>query len=689
MKKLTFFKSLIAAIMMAISLSLSAQNTLEGTCPGYCDPSGGGAVATATDAFYMTINTETNGDVTFSILGVPNNTTTVFRNNGWADGIITAITVNGDANAANKYFTRTISSDKKVVTLVKQSEIPANATIIINGILEYKTADTGDESNLWPTVNISFQYGTTCNFVQTPLATPTITNIDADKKITFTNVPNAASYKVYVYRDDALVHSQEVVSGDVINFTPTVTYDYTVKLQAISNDINYTNSAYSEGYTWPLTAEGVELGPSKFCDYVIGSNADDYAYLSWETDANGNVVITISGYAGDTNTSFRSAGLGGDLSKFTVNGNPASNYFTRTYAGDGSTTYTLTLISGASILPGDKISYTGGTVEWKTSKNTNAYKTYTFTDYVYGTDCSSLPTVTTDPSSISFSPTVGSQTFTITGTNLTGAITITPPRGLTVNPSIISPDENGEINQTVTVNWTSGTTSGSTLQISGGGLVSNVAVLVNTSGFSDYCNKVIYQQNSTNYPAYMTIDMSSDKTQMVFSIAPYNEGDGTIWNRIFKIVVNGGTANALVASNVLSADKTQITITFTQPLQVGDQVTFGGPMVWETNANHNIFIDALQGPYVVGQTCSLEGGPVSSSTNILDKSITIYPNPASESIYFSNKVAEANLFTLQGQKVLSVQNSMSLNISNLRKGLYIVKLIDLSGNQQTSKIEVQ
>lgn len=689
MKKLTFFKSFIVAIMLTISVGLSAQNTLEGTCPGYCDPSGAGAVATATDAFYMLINTEANGDITFTILGVPNNTTTAFRNNGWADGIITAITVNGDANAANKYFTRTISSDKKVVTLVKQSEIPVNATIIINGILEYKTADTGDESNLWPTVNITFQYGTTCNFVQTPLEAPTITNIDSDKKITFTEVDNAAGYKVYVYRDDALVYSQEVSSGDVINFTPTVTYDYTVKLQAISNDIHYTNSAYSEGYTWHLTAGSVDLGPSKFCDYIIGDNINNYAYISWETDAEGNVVISISGYAGDTNTSFRSAGLGSDLSKFTVNGNSASNYFTRTYGGTGSTTYTLTLIPGASILPGDKISYTGGTVEWKTTNNTNAYRTYTFSEYIYGTDCSSLPTVTTDPSSITFSPTVGTQTFTVNGTNLTGSITITPPRGLTVTPSTISPDENGEINQAVTVNWTTGTSSGSTIQISGGGLTSNVVVLVNTSGFSNYCNKVIYQENTTNYPAYMTIDMSSDKTQMVFSIAPYNESDGTIWNRIVNIVVNGGTANALVASNVLSADKTQITITFTQPLQDGDQVTFGNPMVWETNENHNIFINALQGPYVVGQTCSLEGGPISSSTNILDKSITIYPNPASERINFSNKVAEANLFTLQGQKVLSVQNSMSLNISNLPKGLYVVKLIDLSGNQQTSKIEIR
>ena len=115
MKKLTFFKSLIAAIMMTISLGVSAQNTLSGTCPGYCDPSGAGALTTATDAFYMLINTETNGDVTFTILGVPNNTTTFFRGNGWADGIITGITVNGDANAGNKYFTRTISSDKKLL----------------------------------------------------------------------------------------------------------------------------------------------------------------------------------------------------------------------------------------------------------------------------------------------------------------------------------------------------------------------------------------------------------------------------------------------------------------------------------------------------------------------------------------------------------------------------------------------
>ncbi len=688
MKKLTFFKSLIAAIMMTISLGVSAQNTLSGTCPGYCDPSGAGALTTATDAFYMLINTETNGDVTFTILGVPNNTTTFFRGNGWADGIITGITVNGDANAGNKYFTRTISSDKKIVTLVKQSDIPADATIVINGILEYKTADTGAESNLWPTVNISFQYGTTCNFVQTPLATPQIISIDEDKRITFNGVEHAGSYMVYVFRDEAIVHSQAVTSGDVINFTPTITYDYIVKLQAITNDINYLNSAYSDGYTWHLIGEGIELGPSKFCNYVIGSGATNYAYLSWETDANGNVVISISGYAGDTQTTFRANGLGPDLSNFTVNGNPASTYFIRTYTA-GGTTYTLTLIQGASILPGDKISYTNGTIEWKTSQNSNAYGTYTFTDYVYGTDCSSLPTVTTDPSSISFSPTQGIQTFTVIGTNLTSAITITPPRGLTVNPSTISPDENGEINEVVTVNWTGGTTSGSTIQISGGGLVSNVAVLVNTSGFSAYCNKVIYQEGTTNHPAYMTIDMSSDKTQMIFSIAPYNEGDGTIWNRIQNIVVNGGTDNELVASKVLSADKTQIIVTFTQALQEGDQITFGNPMVWETNANNNIYINALQGPYIVGQSCELTSGPISSVSKVVNEAINIYPNPAKDVLNVTPSVYKTEFYSLEGQLLYSVVNVYEIPLSTFNKGMYVVRLTDKAGNIVSKKLVIQ
>jgi len=692
MKKKLFFKCFLAAVMLTIGLNLSAQNTLTSFCPGYCNPTGAGAVAGTTGAFYIIGNTETNGDITFSILGVPNNSATLFRNNGWADGIITTLTVGGDPNTANKYFTRTINADKTKITLVKQSDIPANATIDIIGILEYQTASSGDQANLWPTIDFQFQYGSTCAFVQTLLAAPVISSIDANKKITFNTVSNAGSYMVYVYRDAAIVYSQTVSSGDVINYTPTLTYDYVVKLQAISSDIHYSNSVNSEGYTWHLDAGGVVLAPSEYCNFVIGSNTASYAYMTWQTDASKNVVITISGYAGDANTAFRGNALGADLSKFKVNGVAASTYFTRVYAA-GSQTFTLALISGATLVAGDKITYTSGTVEWKTTGNTNAYSTYTFS-YTFGTDCSSLPTVTATPSSITFNPNTGTQTFTLTGAKLTGNVTVTPPRGLTLSPTTITPDGNNAINQVVTATWTGGTSTGSFIQVFGGGLVSTVPVLVNTSGFSNYCNKVIYLQNTSTWPAYMNISMNDAKTEMTFTINPYNTGETTIWaaNSIGKVIVNGGTANALVASKVLSTDKTQIVVTFSQALQTNDLVTFGTPLVWDitgTTSNHNVYIDAIQGPYTVGTSCNLVSGPTTSVFSISDQELSVYPNPANDKISITGEVAQVTIYSVTGKLVHTSFNKNTVDVSTFAKGLYLVKVTNNLGNMKSTKLQIK
>lgn len=80
---LRFFITMV--VIMGSWINISAANELTGTCPGYCNPQEGGNSTTGSeDAFYVLINTEANGDITFKIMGVPGNTETVFRDNGWA-----------------------------------------------------------------------------------------------------------------------------------------------------------------------------------------------------------------------------------------------------------------------------------------------------------------------------------------------------------------------------------------------------------------------------------------------------------------------------------------------------------------------------------------------------------------------------------------------------------------------------
>ncbi len=70
-------------------------------------------------------------------------------------------------------------------------------------------------------------------------------------------------------------------------------------------------------------------------------------------------------------------------------------------------------------------------------------------------------------------------------------------------------------------------------------------------------------------------------------------------------------------------------------------------------------------------------------------SSVIYPNPATDRIYISGEVTEVALYSLQGQQVCSVKNSNTLNVSSFAKGLYLVKVTDKLGNQQSSKLEIR
>ena len=55
----------------------------------------------------------------------------------------------------------------------------------------------------------------------------------------------------------------------------------------------------------------------------------------------------------------------------------------------------------------------------------------------------------------------------------------------------------------------------------------------------------------------------------------------------------------------------------------------------------------------------------------------------------TGEAATVSVYSLQGQLVLSQQNIRNLSLANIPQGLYVVKLIDLTGKQSTVKVEVQ
>lgn len=76
------------------------------------------------------------------------------------------------------------------------------------------------------------------------------------------------------------------------------------------------------------------------------------------------------------------------------------------------------------------------------------------------------------------------------------------------------------------------------------------------------------------------------------------------------------------------------------------------------------------------------------SSQTTGQAISVYPNPATNRIHFSNEVSQIALYSLQGQLVRSAKNTCSLNVSDIARGTYIVRLTGKDGSKQSIKLEI-
>ena len=164
---------------------------------------------------------------------------------------------------------------------------------------------------------------------------------------------------------------------------------------------------------------------SEYCCYYGDEtkSGSHYAALSWETNEDGDVVITIGEGPGEHNTAFRGNGLGNNLDGFHVlsgegfaTDEAASTYFTRVYGGAGSKTYTLQKKGGVTLPSPAKIRFYGKPFEWLCDENNNAYTENKTFVYTYGTICNQLDAPTnvavSADSVITFDAVVGATKYT-------------------------------------------------------------------------------------------------------------------------------------------------------------------------------------------------------------------------------------------------------------------------------------
>lgn len=75
-----------------------------------------------------------------------------------------------------------------------------------------------------------------------------------------------------------------------------------------------------------------------------------------------------------------------------------------------------------------------------------------------------------------------------------------------------------------------------------------------------------------------------------------------------------------------------------------------------------------------------------SVSEIDDNIITVWPNPVVNYLTFSEKVTEIVITDLKGSKILEFQNSNSIDLSSLDKGIYFLTFSDSDGNHLKKKI---
>ena len=330
----------------------------------------------------LTWETDGSGNVIITMQNGIGASSCSFRNGGFEGGIGAFVVSNDDfvtTTPASDYFTAAQVYSGNTYTLTKIADLPANAKIkhvgsghalawVLNGNNEYCFPD------------FIYTYGGTCN----QLDAPANVAIDANNILTFEAVSGADSYMAYVSLGGVEKYSQAVASGDELTYTALVTGDYIINV--VASGAGKVDSDPSADVVWHLEAAPVVLGNSEYCEHVFMADDNREAAFTWETDADGNVVITISATRGDAAaTHFRGNGMA--LANFKVGAGKAdaSTYFNHACGGSNQVTLSLKNPANAPAL-GEKI-YFNSTVEYATSLDGNAWPTLNF-EWTYGTICS-------------------------------------------------------------------------------------------------------------------------------------------------------------------------------------------------------------------------------------------------------------------------------------------------------------
>ena len=81
---------------------------------------------------------------------------------------------------------------------------------------------------------------------------------------------------------------------------------------------------------------------------------------------------------------------------------------------------------------------------------------------------------------------------------------------------------------------------------------------------------------------------------------------------------------------------------------------------------------------------------ITSVEEIIDKVISVYPNPAMETVTIDGvEAAEVQVYNALGQLVKTVRDANEINVAGLAEGVYLLRILDVDGIVYTNKITIR
>ena len=614
---------------------------------GKADATSGGDVPARVK---WTTDADGNVDITILPFSKAEETTdkpTAWRGRGVADNLTAAkgweMTINGEAAVVEDYFDKNYTSNgtqskapnvyQLKIKVGKQAEL-AGKTVVI------KKTTKGDNicwwtprgNNAYGKAEFEYLYGSICE--DATLAAPTNVAVDANGVLTFDAVTGADAYAANIYFNGEMIKSMTVTSGVELTRLMNTGATFEVKVVAKSGAVESEESAAA---TWVVADEPLTVGTSEYCDFVIGNNDNERAAMTWQTDAEGNINITISG----DDATWRGTAFKG-ITYFWVGECPASAFFVEEYT-QGSAVYTLKLKDATKKpVAGETIQFKG-TYQWKTATGGNAYaENVTFT-YTYGSACAGLaaPTnVAVDANGvITFDAVDGADNYVVTiyNNDLPVAIYNGITSGITLSyQAIVS----GTYNVTVYAQGEGALDSDESVPFAW--------VLTGTPWTPEKSTVCGVQYATDTYEgnpylvedSYMEISMYTRNDSIIVAILPVLDLDLVTFRTNDALGIASFTTYGAPLSNYFTTNSKDGELYYVLApkagvsLPHGTVITYNGTLKWATLANPNSYKNNVTFTCVYGSACEevnndptgigeVQGNNVQSSKVLMDGNLYI------------------------------------------------------------------